>query len=298
MCPTRHGFESLDLPIAYYVWDPPDSVPSPETVILLHGYLDCALSFSPVADLLATRYRVIAPDHRGHGESGHIGTGGYYHFPDYILDLAHLFEHLDLQDTRGAHLVGHSMGASIACYFAGSFPDRVRSLALLDGIGPSPVPVERGPALIRRWVNDVKLSRARDEAPMSTLDEVAKRLARMSPGATTDRLLAIAAAAVDETVDGFRWKFDPLHRTTSPIPFDANRFVHFLSAIRCPSLIIWGERSPMRPVDADERMDLIPGLLRQTLAGAAHNLHHERPLELAAMLAAFLGGVSATPTPS
>ena len=186
------------------------------------------------------------------------------------------------------------MGASIACYFAGSFPDRVRSLTLLDGIGPSPVPAERGPALIRRWLNDVKLSRARDEAPMATLDEVAKRLARMSPGASPERLLAIAASAVEETVDGFRWKFDPLHRTTSPIPFDANRFVHFLSAIRCPSFIIWGERSPMRPVDADERMNLIPGLERQTLAGAAHNLHHERPLELAAMLAAFLDRVSAT----
>jgi pimeloyl-ACP methyl ester carboxylesterase len=285
MSPTRHGFESLGLPIAYYQWPavhPTDDTP----VVLLHGYLDHALSFAPIAQALATSRRVIAPDHRGHGESGHIGAGGYYHFADYLLDLAHLFEH---EALARAHLVGHSMGATIACYFAGAFPERVASLTLLDGLGPSAVPVERSPSLIRRWINDVRLAGQRDEAPMPTLDDVARRLARTSPHASRERLLALAETATDETPEGnFRWKFDPLHRTTSPMPFDVIRFGTFLREIRCPTFLIWGAHSPMRPADADARMALIADLTTATLPEAAHNLHHERPDELLALITPFL----------
>jgi pimeloyl-ACP methyl ester carboxylesterase len=283
MSVTRHSFESLGLPLAYYEWA--SAAPTPETVVLLHGYLDHALAFAPVADVLARRFRVIAPDHRGHGESGRIGAGGYYHFPDYVFDLARLFEVLELDR---AHVVGHSMGASIACYFAGTFPEKVRSLALLDGIGPTAPPHERGPATMRRWVNDVRLIAQREDAPMSSFEEVAERLQRMSPYAPRDRLLALAKTAAEETLEGLRWKFDPLHRTTAPVPFDAARFAVFLANIACPTLLVWGEHTPLKPSDLDARKRLIIDLNERTLPGAAHNLHHERPSELAVMLAEFL----------
>lgn len=284
------------MPLAYYAWGPTERGEGHdvETVVLLHGYLDHALSFSPVAEALARRYRVFAIDHRGHGDSGRVGPGGYYHFPDYVMDLAGLF---DAAGIEQAHLVGHSMGASIACYFAGTFPERVRSLTLLDGIGPSAPPPERGPATMRRWVNDVKLVRQREDAPMASLEEVAERLARMSPMAPRERLLAMARTAAEEGPGGaggvgFRWKFDPLHRTTAPVPFDAARFSAFLSAITCPTLLVWGERTPMKPPDVEVRKRLLSGgtggLTERILPGAAHNLHHERPSELTVLIAEFL----------
>lgn len=290
MSVTRHSFESLSLPLAYYVWD--EAGPQAETVVLLHGYLDHALAFAPVAEVLARRFRVIAPDHRGHGESGHLGEGGYYHFPDYVLDLAKLFEVLGLER---AHLCGHSMGASIACYFAGTYPEKVRSLSLLDGIGPTAPPHERGPATMRRWINDVRLMSQREDTPMTSFEDVADRLSRMSPRASPDRLLALARTAAEEGLDGLRWKFDPLHRTTAPVPFDAARFGVFLSAIACPTLLVWGENTPLKPTDVEVRKRLIADLHERVLTGAAHNLHHERPAELAAMLWEFLGAQS---TPS
>ena len=287
MSAIRHGFESLGMPLVYYVWEPAERPTGSEleTVVLLHGYLDHALSFSPVAEALARRYRVVAIDHRGHGDSGRVGPGGYYHFPDYVLDLGGLF---DAIRAERAHLVGHSMGASIACYFAGTFPERVRSLVLLDGIGPTAPPHERGPATMRRWVNDVKLVGQREDSPMGSLDEVAERLSRMSPMAPRERLLAMARTAAEEGLDGFRWRFDPLHRTTAPVPFDAARFAAFLSAIACPTLLVWGERTPMKPPDVEARKRLIAGLSERVLPGAAHNLHHERPSELTVLLAEFL----------
>lgn len=284
------------MPLVYYVWEPGERAlgRDVETVVLLHGYLDHALSFAPVAEALARRYRVIAIDHRGHGDSGRVGPGGYYHFPDYVLDLARLF---DVAGIERAHLVGHSMGASIACYFAGTFPERVRSLVLLDGIGPTAPPHERGPATMRRWVSDVKLVGQREDSPMASLEEVADRLGRMSPMAPRERLVAMARTAaqqgpVEAGGFGFRWKFDPLHRTTAPVPFDAARFSAFLSAIVCPTLLVWGERTPMKPPDVEARKRLIAtgtgGLTERVLPGAAHNLHHERPGELTVLVAEFL----------
>ena len=65
-------------------WGEPDA----PTVLLAHGFLDLAWSFRDVAQRLAERgFRCVAWDWRGHGESEHIGAGGYYHFADYVLDL-------------------------------------------------------------------------------------------------------------------------------------------------------------------------------------------------------------------
>lgn len=286
MSPTRHTFESLGLPLVYYTWESAGA--SDGDIVLLHGYLDHALSFAPVAEALAQRWRVFAIDHRGHGDSGHLGAGGYYHFPDYVLDLAGLW---DAAGLSRAHLIGHSMGASMACYFAGAFPERVRSLALLDGLGPPGTPLARGPALMRRWISDVKLVSQREDSPMSSLDDVADRLGRMSPGASRERLLALAATAAEEGLDHtWRWRFDPRHRTTAPIPFDPARLLPFLDAIECPTLLLWGEKTPLKPSDVGERKARLKHLTERELAGATHNLHHERPAELTVELVRFLAG--------
>lgn len=285
---TRHATTNLGLELAYHVWLGP-AAGARGTVVFLHGFLDQGRSFDPVARALAAAgWRVVAPDHRGFGLSAHVGAGGYYHFADYVLDVFHLFETLALQS---AVVVGHSMGASIACYFAGAWPERVSALALLDGIGPQSMPPERGPALMRRWVNDVRLIDQREDAAMPDLATVARRLGRTSPAATSERLTELARDAAVQGPDGqWRWRFDPLHRTTGPIPFDATRFSAFLAAITCPVLSVWGERSPFRPPDLAARLALLADVQRHEVPGAGHNLHHEHPAAVSAALLAFLGG--------
>jgi pimeloyl-ACP methyl ester carboxylesterase len=295
---TRPGFE-----IAWYAWGAPaPESPVKPVLLLLHGFLDVALSFDAVARVLAADWHVIAPDHRGHGDSDRVGAGGYYHFPDYVHDVAAL---ADAVAPATFALAGHSMGASIACYYAGSHPERVRALALLDGIGPAAASPDQGPRQMRRWLNDLRLLTLREEPVMDDLETVAQRLQRTAPFATAPRLLELAAHAARRDPDGrWRWRFDPLHRTVGPTPFDVQRFMAFLRAIRCPTLVLRGEKSPMWENDAESRVACLQQVERDTLAGAAHNLHHERPLELATRLAAFLarhrdatGDTAAAPTP-
>src|SRR5947207_3597120 len=75
--------------LAYNVleWD----APSDHTVLLLHGFLDNAWTWQRLVESgLGLPAHVVAPDWRGHGDSDWVGAGGYYHFLDYVADLASL----------------------------------------------------------------------------------------------------------------------------------------------------------------------------------------------------------------
>ena len=125
---------------------------------------------------LAAGLHVVAPDMRGHGDSDWIGPGGYYHFPDYLADL---HEVSGRSGARSVSLVGHSMGGSIAAYYAGSFPERMHKLALLEGLGP-PESKDAMPARVATWLAAWK--KVREKSPKSYASS--RRRRRASPSTT------------------------------------------------------------------------------------------------------------------
>src|SRR5205085_5967544 len=138
--------------------------------------------------ILAQRYHVIAPDLRGHGDSDWIGRGGYYHFFDYLPDL-------DEVVARLAHgnvvMTGHSMGGSVAAYWAGTRPEKVRALVLLEGIGP---PEASTPASERtsRWIDAWREARGKARV-MPSIDDAAARLRKHDHLLDAARAHALAA---------------------------------------------------------------------------------------------------------
>jgi pimeloyl-ACP methyl ester carboxylesterase len=276
-------YQSLGgLHLVYEAWGP---IGAP-SVVLLHGFLDHGLAFAPVARALADRYRLLAPDQRGHGRSGWIGSGGYYHFPDYVLDLDRFFEHAGLDKVA---LIGHSMGATVAAYFAGAFPERVASLVLIDSLGPPELRPAEVPGRLRQWIGEVRRRESTPVRPLSDLDEAARRLRVLAPKASDAVIAELALAGTSTSVQGgTAWRYDPLHRTTAPTPFDTARYCAFLSRIRCPTLVVWSASSPFRWPDVDARTAHLIDHEVVTVDGCGHNLHHEVPERLAAILGGFL----------
>ena len=95
-------------------------------VVLLHGVMRRGLDWLTVWPALAARWRVHAPDFRGHG--GSARTPGAYRIADYVPDLVALVRSLD----EPAVLIGHSLGGNVAAAVAAEAPDRVRALVLED----------------------------------------------------------------------------------------------------------------------------------------------------------------------
>lgn len=257
-------------------------------MVLVHGFRDhCRTWDFFVAELLtlAPDLWVVAPDCRGHGDSGWVGAGGYYHFFDYLLDLDHLVRHLGAGPVR---LVGHSMGGTIACLYAGTRPERVSRLALVEGLGPEGMAFADAPRRAARWLEEVPA--VVEGAGYATLEEAADRLRRSHPRLTGERASHLARHALRRTEAGaWQWKFDPLHRTTSPQPFYAGQFTEFLCRVACPSLVVQGAESEHRVRgDFEARRGLLPGARLVTIPEAGHMVQQDNPEALARTLAPFL----------
>ena len=265
---------------------------SKETLLLIHGFLDNAWSWESTVNAgLAERFHVLAPDMRGHGDSDRIGSGGYYHFMDYVADLASIVE-----STRQPQvsLVGHSMGGSIVAYFAGAFPERCRRVALLEGMGP-PEQNDSAPERVARWVEASKRARVRNNTGYASLDAAAERLLGTDQLLKKDVARRLAGKGARLESDGkWRFKHDPLHLTTGPYPFRRSVAESFWKRISCPVLLVEGADSPYRALEETElRSQYLRHARKSLLSDAGHMLQRHQPEALARLLIQHLDA----PTP-
>lgn len=260
-----------------------------QSIVMCHGFLDLGWGFSRIAEPLAQAgYRVIAFDFRGHGESEWIGRGGYYHFVDYVLDVHALLPQLV---SAPVHLLGHSMGGTVATLYAGSHPERIRSLTLLEGYGPptfdSP-PVER----MLGWIADVERVWGDEPTKLADLATAIDRLRKRNPSLPDAFLAGLAERATKPhpSGEGLMWRFDPLHRSRSPLGFDRERFKAFAARIDAPTLLIQGAQG-MRTGDDDTRMASYPKARSVQIEQAGHMLQWTHPARVAELMLTFLSAL-------
>lgn len=120
--PSKQTAEINGLPLSYYEWNP-----GGEPVLLLHGLADHGLVWANLGESLGRKYHVVAPDLRGHGDSGKPETG--YTFADYSADLDGLCAYFGWSQVN---LLSHSWGAKIATVWTTQNPSKVKSLILAD----------------------------------------------------------------------------------------------------------------------------------------------------------------------
>ena len=253
-------------------------------VVLVHGMVNSSWHWRAVAERLATRYRVIAPDLIGHGDSA-TPRG------DYSLG-AHATVIRDLLSALGierASFVGHSLGGGVAMVFFWQFPHRVERLALVSsgGLGDEVSPMLRSAALPGAAG---LISIAGHPRVTGALQAAGERLRSRGADAGV-QLQAVARAlrplegrgAREAFVQTLRAVIDPRGQRVS-----ANDRLYLLDGTM-PTLIVWGERDNTIPVAhglAAHRA--VPGSRFVTLPPAAHFPHLEDPEGLAAALREFL----------
>lgn len=249
---------------------------------MLHGFLDLGFGWHEVAERLVTRAHVVAPDLRGHGDSDWVGPGGYYHFFDYLADIDDLVPRIA---RKRLVVVGHSMGGSVASYWAGTRPDRLAALALLEGLGPPDQPADGLPARTANWIDAWKTARAKSK-PMASVADAAARLRKHDPLLREDLALRLAEAGTRNTDEGLVWKHDPLHLTMGPYPFRRENGEQYWRRITCPTLIVDGAETRLNLPHAERelRRNAIANHRYVTLPGAAHMMQRHQPAALAELL--------------
>jgi len=231
---------------------------------------------------------IVAPDCRDHGDSGWVGAGGYYHFPDYVLDLDCVVQTFGVKTFK---LIGHSMGGTISLLYAGAFPGRVAKVVLIEGVGPVGMNFADAPLRMAQWIGEIRQRGRNHFRQYSSIAAGASQLRQTNPRLPETFAMSLAQAAMKQTAAGkWVWKFDPLHRTTSPQPFYTAQAVEFLHRIACPALIVDGKESHQhKRTDKQQRYDAIKDLRRVIIDGAGHMVHQDNPSALVEALVPFLG---------
>ena len=252
-------------------------------LLLIHGITGYARQWDQVMPLLAERYQVIAPDLLGHGESakprGDYSLGAYAaSIRDLLIALGH----------RRATIVGHSLGGGIAMQFAYEYPPLAERLVLVSsgGLGREVHPLLRAATLPGAEIVLPVIAHARVLALGQAIGQGLDRLGlRVGPdvaelargyGSLTDASARAAFLLTARAViDAFGQRVNATDRL-------------YLASL-LPSLIVWGRRDPIIPIDhAGVAQRLIPDSRLVVFDEAGHFPQLQDPVRFARVLIDFI----------
>jgi pimeloyl-ACP methyl ester carboxylesterase len=277
--------------IALHEWgsatDPP--------LLLVHGGFDFARTFDAFAPRLASAgWRVVAWDHRGHGDSQHTHL---YSWDADLRDATAVFDHVS-----GGHpvpVVAHSKGGAMMIQLADAQPHRIAALANIDGMPyrgriPDVAEHERTKMMageVAGWLDHRRSTAGAVRRP-GTIDELARRRGRMNPRLPLEWLRRLVTVGGFESDDGWRWKIDPSMRFGGFGPWRPEWAMMRLPGMSMPFLgLLVSEIEEMGWGTMPEhvRPYLSPTGRCELLHGVGHFPHVEDPDRIAEIVLDFVG---------
>lgn len=251
--------------------------PNGPRVLALHGWLDNAASFLPLAAQLP-QLDLVMLDLPGHGRSAHLPPGADYNLMVTINAVLDVADQLDWEEFS---ILGHSMGAGIGSILAASLPQRVQRLVAIEALGALAEASER---TVQRLRDGVAAARALPSKKLRVFPDLAAPIrARMQANQLSEasaRLLVERGVAAVE--GGYVWSSDP--RLTLPAlqRMTETQVRQLIAGINCPVRVIFADPPQTylpEPLRSD-RAALLPRGELVVLPGI-HHLHMENPVEVA-----------------
>ncbi|MFM9976549.1 MAG: alpha/beta fold hydrolase [Sphingomonadaceae bacterium] len=284
--PTSRSFVSQRLRLHYVDWGNPAAPP----LLLLHGGRDHCRNWDWVAEQLCPAFHILAPDLRGHGDS-QWSADGTYAIDAMVYDLAQLIHQLD----RGpVTLVAHSLGGNVALRYAGLYPENVRKLVCIEGLGPSPaIRAKRAETsfaeLWRTWIDSKRAAAGRLPKRYASLEEALGRMQAENSYLTEAQARHLTIHGVNRNEDGtWSWKFDNHVNVWPVIDVPPTEIEALWAAITCPTLLLYGADSWASNPANDGRLAHFRNARVIEFADAGHWLHHDQFERFMAELRAFL----------
>ena len=246
-------------------------------LVLAYGIGGNADQWDVNVEALASRYRVVLWEPRGHARSESPADPARYSFHRWALDLRDLLDHLRV---RRAHVGGLSLGAGIATRFTLLYPARVRSLLVTNSSSAAGLPLSVDNLVMRARSIQITLTDGMDamaDFAMTANPNVAARLA-LDPSSKEE--------------------FYAYYRRLTPIGY-ANALrallamdyiTDTLSKIKAPTLLIGGDKDPsLAPMKVMHKK--IRGSKLVVLSPASHFANRDQPAAWNRAALEFLAGV-------
>ena len=241
-------------------------------LVFLHGFGNDCHVWDESAPLVAAHYRTLAFDLRGHGDSDCDAEGRYDH-QSMALDVEAALEALGIDRLV---LVGHSMGGRVAMHFAGSHPERMAGLVIVDS----------GPDLDKRGTTRIRMESESAELTFDSIREYERLLLELYPAAKPSTMAKLARHWLRERPDGkFEPKLDPsFRRWRAPeqsadelrayMSGEAERLWKALEIVPCPTLVVRGAASDVLSAETADRMvdDVLANGQLAVIARASHSV--------------------------
>jgi pimeloyl-ACP methyl ester carboxylesterase len=251
-------------------------------LLAMHGWLDNAASFRPMAPWLA-HYDLVALDMPGHGRSFHYPADAEYSLFSTILDL------LAAADALGwprFAVLGHSMGGAIASLLAAAAPERIERLFLIEALGPLAASEETTASRLRDAVTqrralDGKRKRVFADPQVAVQARMQTNITALDEGSS--RLLVERGIRAVE--GGYEWSSDTRLTLPTAVRMTETQIRDCLRAIACPTTLLVADPPPpyFTPALRDDRVACVRDIRCVSMPGS-HHLHMTHPAEAVAVL--------------
>jgi esterase len=268
------------LKLHYQEWGEPGKPP----IVMLHGFGVSGHMFDEFAARLQERYRLIALDQRGHGDSDWSAEGDYSR-DAFVTDLEGFRQALGLERFI---LVGHSMGGLNAVAYAARHPERVSCLVLVDV----------GPEAAKEGVDNImRFTRGPDELEFEEFVQLAHRFNQRR---TIENIRERMRHRLRQLPSGkWTWKFDSRFRQPDSglrvgSELSADETWQLFREVTVPTLLVRGAESDvLKPETAERCVREMHRARLVTVPAAGHSVPGDNPDDFTAAVQAFLDDVAA-----
>ncbi len=272
--PTSRIYFSQRLRLHYVDWGNSGAPP----LLLVHGGRDHCRNWDWVATALRRDWHVLAPDLRGHGDS-QWSPDGNYTIAGYVYDLAQLIHQQELAPVT---IIAHSLGGVIALRYAGIYPDCVRKLVAIEGLGASPKRLaERSRRVIAErmqdWITEQRALSGRMPRRYASIEDAFKRMQEENQHLSPEQAGHLTQYGVNQNEDGtYSWKFDNYVRAEPPYEMTVAEIEELWRRISSPTLLVYGKESWASDPLTNGRARHFRDAKVVAIENAGHWVHHDR----------------------
>jgi 2-succinyl-6-hydroxy-2,4-cyclohexadiene-1-carboxylate synthase len=251
-----------------------------EVVLLLHGFTGSKETWQPLIESLSKKYRVIALDLLGHGETSSPIDKSRYQMEEAASEIKEFLEKLEI---KSVHLLGYSMGGRLALYFALHYPTYVTSL-ILESCTPGLPKIEdrlarkefdeklatfileKGiPAFVDKWEN-VALFHSQKSLPVKQQEEIRKGRLNQVPIGLSNSLKGMGTGVQPSLWEG-------IHQITAP------------------TLLVCGELDEKFCLIMEKMIKRMNSARLEKVLNAGHAIHVEQEGKFVTIVSGFLNHI-------